>query len=229
MGENIGGCARAMLNFGLSGLRLVAPRDGWPNERASAMAAGASIVIDQTVVFSSTAEALADCNYVVATTARRRELLLPALSPSQAAAAMKERIDRGERCAVLFGGERSGLSTDDVVRADAIVSIPVNPAFASLNLAQASLVIAYEWAIADGRAGFSSDLDAQEPAPKEDFEQFFAHLVSELDATGYFFPEPKRLNKERKLKAAFQRAGLTQNEVSALRGVIKALAKKRNQ
>lgn len=226
MGENIGAAARAMLNFGLSGLRLVKPRDGWPNEKAGAMAAGASIVIDQARVFETTSEALAGCNYVLATTARARETLMPVLEPAAAAAEMKQRIDRGETCAVLFGGERAGLSNDDVTRADAIVSIPVNPAFASLNLAQAALIVAYEWAQADGREAQASELDNAVPAPKEDFERFFAHLVEELDKAGYFFPEVKRANMERNLRVAFTRAGLTDGEVRSLRGVIKALAKR---
>lgn len=226
MGENIGAAARAMLNFGISGLRLVNPRDGWPNERAGAMAAGASIVIDQARVFATTREGLADCNYVLATTARPREAFLPVLDPAEAAAALKARIDRGERCAVMFGGERAGLSNEDVMRADAIVSIPVNPAFASLNLGQAALIVGYEWAQADGRAPPPSELDAAAPAPREDFERFFAHLVEELDKTGYFFPEEKRPNMERNLKVAFMRAGLTEGEVRSLRGVIKALTKR---
>ena len=226
MGENIGAAARAMLNFGLSGLRLVNPRDGWPNEKAAAMAAGASIVIDQARIFATTESALADCTYVLATTARPREALLPVLEPAEAAAALKARIDRGETCAVMFGGERAGLDTDAVMRADAIVSIPVNPAFASLNLAQAALIVAYEWAKADGRSGIASELDTEPPAPKADFERLFAHLVEELDATNYFFPPEKRGVMERNLKAALTRAGLTAGEVRTLRGVIKALVKK---
>lgn len=227
MGENIGATARAMLNFGLSGLRIVNPRDGWPNEKAGAMSAGATIVVDQARVFASTADAVADCNYVVATTARSREALLPVFSPEDAAVEMKARIARGEKCGVLFGGERAGLSNDDVMRADAIVSIPVNPAFASLNLAQAALVVAYEWAKADERKGVGAGENVAIPASKEDFERFFDHLVSELDNSGYFFPEEKRANMLRNLKVAFQRAGLTESETRSLRGVIKALVKRR--
>ncbi|WP_411817581.1 RNA methyltransferase [Hyphococcus sp. DH-69] len=229
MGENIGACARAMLNFGLSGLRLVNPRDGWPNEKAGAMAAGATIVIDQTRVFDSTVDAIADCQYVIATTARPREVLLPVLTPTEAATALKKRIAGGEKCAVLFGGERSGLSTKDVMHADAIVSIPVNPAFASLNLGQAALLIAYEWAIADDNETFAAPEPEMIPAAKENFERFFAHLVKELDEARYFYPEDKRVNRQNKLKAAFQRAGLTEGEVRSLRGVIKALVTKRKQ
>lgn len=227
MGENIGAAARGMLNFGLSGLRLVKPRDGWPSEKAGAMAAGATIVLDQARLFDTTPEAVADCTYVLATTARPREALLPVLEPEGAAMALKARVDRGETCAVLFGGERSGLSSEDVMRADAIVSIPVNPAFASLNLAQAAMIIGYEWAKADGRVGLTSELDAATPALREDFDRFFSHLVEELDAAGYFFPAEKRANMERNLRVAFLRAGLTDNEVRALRGVIKSLVSNR--
>ncbi len=229
MGENIGAAARAMLNFGISGLRLVKPRDGWPNEKAGAMAAGATLVIDLARVFGTTGEALADCQYVLATTARPREALLPVLDPAEAGRALKTRIDRGERCAVMFGGERAGLSNEDVTHADAVVSIPVNPAFASLNLAQAAMIVAYEWSKAEGMSAPPSELEEAVPAPREDFERFIAHLVGELEQTGYFFPEEKRPNMERNLKVAFLRAGLTQGEVRALRGVIKALVKGRKE
>jgi tRNA/rRNA methyltransferase len=229
MGENIGAAARAMLNFGVSGLRLVSPRDGWPNEKAAAMASGASIVIDEARVFATTEAALADCTYVLATTARPREALLPVLEPALAAAALKARIGRGEICAVLFGGERAGLDNDNIIRADAVISIPVNPAFASLNLAQAALIVAYEWAQADGRTAPASGLDAAAPAPKADFERLIGHLFEELDAVKYFFPPEKRASMERNLKAAFMRAGLTEGEVRTLRGVIKALVKRRGR
>lgn len=225
MGENIGAAARAMLNFGLSGLRLVAPRDGWPNPAASAMASGAAIVIDGATVFDSAAAAVADCQYVLATTARPREMLLPVLTPAEAAAAMKARIGAGERCAVLFGGERAGLANEDVARADAIVSAPVNPAFASLNLAQAALIVAYEWAKADGRQGFAGDLETAPPAPREDFERLIEHLFGALGETGYFFPPEKRPVMERNLRIALTRAGLTEAEVRTFRGVVKALSR----
>ena len=223
MGENIGAAARAMLNFGISGLRLVNPRDGWPNEKAGAMAAGASVVIDKAQVFETAREAVADCNFVLATTARSREALLPVLEPAEAAEALKARIDRGERCAVLFGGERSGLANEDVMRADAIVSIPVNPAFASLNLGQAALIIGYEWAKAQGQTALASELYEYEPALRENFERLFDHLITELDAAGYFLVPEKRPTVERNLKAALMRGGLTEAEVRTFRGVIKAL------
>ena len=229
MGENIGAAARAMLNFGLSGLRLVNPRDGWPNEKAGAMAAGASMVIDQARVFDVTADALADCHYVLATTARPREALIPVFEPAEAANELKARIDRGENCAVLFGGERSGLSNDDVMRADAIVSIPVNPAFASLNLGQAALIVAYEWARADGRTSLAAKLYDAEPASKENVERLIEHLFQALDAAGYFMVPNKRPTVERNIKAALSRAGMTEAEVRTFRGVIKALVNPRGR
>jgi tRNA/rRNA methyltransferase len=223
LGENIGAAARAMLNFGLTDLRLVRPRDGWPNEKAAATASGAVAVIDAARVYAATGEAVADCRYVVATTARPREMLLPTLSPAEAAEALKSRMARGETCAVLFGGERSGLDNDDVALADAIVSIPVNPAFASLNLAQAALVVAYEWAKATGRAPFAGELAAAAPASKEDIERLIAHLFAALDARGYFFPENLRETMQRNLRVALTRAGFTESEVRSLRGVVAAL------
>ncbi|MEL7488988.1 MAG: RNA methyltransferase [Pseudomonadota bacterium] len=229
MGENIGATARAMLNFGVSGLRLVAPRDGWPNAKAGATASGATVVIDNTEVFDTVDAALADCAYVLATTARPREILLPVLSPEEAAAELRPRIARGDRCAVLFGGERSGLDNDAVIRSDAIVSIPVNPAFSSLNLAQAAIIVAYEWAKADGRAAYASALDAAAPASGADIERFHQHLEQELDDAGFFHPPEKREIMTRNLRAVFQRAGLAESEVRTLRGVIKALSRGRGK
>lgn len=223
MGENIGAAARAMFNFGCADLRLVRPRDGWPNPAAAAMASGADYVIDRAEVFEDLEAALADCRYVLATTARPREMLLPVFAPEAAASAIRTRIDRGEHVAVLFGGERAGLGNEDIARADAIVSIPVNPAFASLNLAQSVLVLAYEWAKADGRAGFASELDVAPPGPRADLEGLLAHLIAALEAAEYFFPEHRRPTMERNLRVALTRAGFTESELRSLRGVVKAL------
>ncbi|MEO1252219.1 MAG: RNA methyltransferase [Pseudomonadota bacterium] len=225
MGENIGATARAMLNFGVTGLRLVRPRDGWPNPKAAAMASGASAVIDGAQVFETLDQALGDCRYVAATTARRREVSLPVLDADAAAREMRKRVDAGERCAVLFGGERNGLSTDDLARADAIVSIPVNPAFASINLAQAALIVAYEW----GQAGAVPALDDaqvdERPASRKDVQRLYEHLETELDAAGYFFPEEMRETMARNIRVALTRAGFTEGEARTLRGVVKALAR----
>lgn len=227
LGENIGAVARVMLNFGLSDLCLVAPRDGWPNEKAVAMASGASRVVEAAHVVASTAEAITDAHFVAAMTARPRESLTPVMTPEEAARAMKERVWRGENCYLLLGPERTGLSNDDVMQADVIVSIPVNPAFASLNLAQAACVFAYEWAKAEGLAPPPSDLETTSPATKAEFGGLMAHLFEELQRQHYFYPEEKRPTQERKLRAALTRAGLTEGEVRTLRGVIKALTDKR--
>ncbi len=227
MGENIGAAARAMLNFGVSGLRLVNPRDGWPNPKAAAMASGAAIVIDQARVFETVDEAVADCKYVIAATARRRELMLPVLDPVEAATALLKRIDVGENCAILFGGERNGLSSDDVARADAILSVPVNPAFASLNLSQAALIAAYEWSRAQDYGVVGSPLADEPAASREDVTRLIDHLETELEKAGYFYPPEKRASMARNLRAAFTRAGFTDTEVRSLRGAVKALANRK--
>lgn len=227
LGENIGAVARAMLNFGLSEMVIVNPRDGWPNEKAAAMASGAAAVLDGARLAATTGEGLASFGFALAMTARPRESLLPVLSPRAAAEELKRRVDRGERCAILLGAERAGLSNEDVARADGVISIPVNPAFASLNIAQAAVVIAYEWAIADGTALPPADLDLAPPATKEQFEGFIGQLFEALSAARYFYPPERRETMERKLRTAFARAGLTEGEVRTLRGVVKALARQK--
>lgn len=225
MGENIGAAARAMLNFGLTGMRIVNPRDGWPNPKAAAMASGASAVIDGARVFGTTDEALGDCHYVLATTARRRELALPVVTPEEAVSALRGRIGDGQRCAVLFGAERSGLSSDDTARADAIVSIPVNPAFASLNLSQAALLVAYEWSKGAGLPAPDNPFAEEPPASRADAARLFEHLEDELDAVGHFYPPEKATMMKRNLRAAIMRAGFTDAEVRSLRGAVKALGR----
>ena len=228
MGENIGAAARAMLNFGLTGLRLVRPRDGWPNERAGAMAAGASPVIDAARVFDTVAEATADCTHVIATTARSREIFLPVHDPASAAAAIKPRIDGGEKCAYLFGGEASGLSTEDVSYAQSILTIPVNPGFSSLNLGQAVLLAAYEWAqVAESGEAFESRLAEATLATRQDMDGLNTHLNEELEKSGYFYPPEKTQGMQRNLRAMLARADLTKQEVHTFRGVIKALVRGR--
>ena len=226
MGENIGATARAMLNFGLAELRLVAPRDGWPNPAAEAMASGAVAVLEGAKVFATVEDALADIQFALATTARPREMRLPVVSPEIAAADMAVRTDQAQRCAFLFGAERSGLENDEILKSDGIISIPVNPAFASLNLAQAVLVVGYEWSRHHAAQSKNIDDATPAPAPKSDFQNLMAQLFSELDDAGYFFPPEKRTVKERNLTVALARAGLTEGEVRTWRGVIKALASK---
>ena len=225
MGENIGAAARAMLNFSLEGMRIVAPRDGWPNPAAKAMAAGAGRVLDGARVFGTVAEAVADCTHVVATTARHRGLFVPVQEPYEAARDLFALGERGERTAVLFGGEKSGLSTEDASHASALLTVPVNPDFPSLNLAQAVLLVAYEWSRAAG-AGvrFESPYD-EAPASREATEGMVGHLFAALDATGYFYPEAKRPTLERNLRTMFQNARLTEAETRLFRGVVRQLAR----
>jgi len=223
MGENIGATARAMLNFGVSALRLVRPRDGWPNPKAAAMASGAAFVIDQARVFDSVDEAIADCQYVVAATARQRDLKLPVMTPAEVASELKPRINAEQRCAILFGGERNGLSSDQVARADAILSVPVNPAFASINLSQAALLVAYEWSQLSSDGEETLPLAEEPPAAREYVGHLVDQLEASLEASGYFFPAEKKPSMTRTLRNMFARAGFTESEIRTLHGVIKSL------
>jgi tRNA/rRNA methyltransferase len=236
LGENIGQAARAMANFGLSELRLIAPRDGWPSEKALAAASGAADVIANAAVFETLEAAIADLHYVVATTARIREMVKPVLSPESAVKLMAAKAGDGERCGVLFGRERSGLENDEIALADCLVIAPVNPAFASLNLAQAVLLIGYEWrkATAGGSLGRATAFDgpAREglhinksfPATRAELLAFFQHLEAELEEGGFFKTDDKRSSVVRNIRNMFERAALTEQEVRTLRGIIVALA-----
>jgi len=224
LGENIGMVARAMANFGLHELRLVTPRDGWPNEKALAAASGADWVVEGATVHGSTAEAIADLGLVLATTARPREMSKPVLDASQAAEKLSQRIGSGEKAGILFGGERAGLDNDDVALADAVITFPTAPDFASLNLAQSVLLTGYEWFRT--REGESGRPRAELPpmAPKEDVIRLFEHLEGELDAAGFLYPPEKRPNMVRNLRTIFLKAELTDQEVRSLRGVVRALS-----
>ncbi|MEQ9640259.1 MAG: RNA methyltransferase [Alphaproteobacteria bacterium] len=222
LAENIGACARAMLNFGLDEMRLVAPRDGWPQDKARAMASRADEVLDNAALHQTTEAAVADLNLVLATTARGRDMVKPVMTPREAAAACRQAIANGEKVGVLFGAERAGLDNDDVVRAHAIVAVPANPAFASLNLAQAVLLFGYEWFVADPAA---PEADAQPPATAAELANFFARLEPALDESGFLFPPEKRPTMVRNIRNIFQRGRLTTHEVSALHGILSALMK----
>ena len=228
MGENIGSAARGMLNFGLDRLRLVSPRDGWPNPRADAMASGAGRVLEQAQLFVSTSDACADRGFVFATTARSRDMTKRVLTPERAMTEARAMIGQGERVGILFGPERAGLANADVVRANALVSIPVNPAFASLNLAQSVLLLAYEWQ-RSGNATLPEmeTLGRAARATGIEVDRFLGHLRDRLDATGFFFPEAKRPHMLANLENLFRRAPLTDADVRTLHGVIRALAEKR--
>ena len=228
LGENIGAAARAMLNCGLDDLRIVRPRDGWPNPAATPMAAGAERVLDQARTYESTAEAIADLRRVFASTARPRDMVKPVTTPRLAAAEMRRHHAADEAVGVLFGPERSGLSNDDVALADTVVSVPLNPAFASLNLAQAVLLIGYEWLGAAQSEGRSpGGWPAHQAAEKEALMVLFRHLEQELDAAEFFIVPEKRASMVRHLRNLLQRAALTDQEVRTLHGVITALSGRR--
>ncbi len=228
LGENIGTAARAMLNTGLERLRLVAPRDPWPNERATAAASGADRVLLRATVYGRTEEAIADLTAVYATTARPRDMVKPVLTPRQAALGMAEMPEGAARAGILFGPERSGLDNEDVVLADTIIAAPLNPAFSSLNLAQAVLLVGYEWYQAAGATRMPSPAGATEaPATKHHLLGLFEHLEQELDASGFFHPKEKRPGMVRNLRNVLQRAGMTEHEVRTLHGVVTALSGRR--
>jgi len=219
LGQNIGKAARAMLNFGLTELRLVAPRDGWPNPDAGPSASGADVVLEQAKVFATTAEAIADCSTVYASTVRRRDLVMPVITPEEMAGAIAA---AEQRSAILFGPERSGLETEEVALANAIVTVPINPEFASLNLAQAVILLAYEWSKRSALAQPpAKDLEA--PAPHGELEGLIGQLDAELVAKGYFHPPSRTQATRNTLRTIFTKTGWSSREVKAVRGIIRAL------
>ncbi len=225
LGENIGTAARAMLNFGLTDLRLVRPRDGWPNAKAVSAAAGATEVLDKVRIFETTAAAVTDLHRLFAATARPRSMLKPTVTACQAAVDMRGRFAAGEACGVIFGPERTGLNNDDVARADAILTIPINPRYASLNLAQTVVVIAYEWfQTAQAPVAEREACEPSESATQAELENFYDHLMRELDECGFLFPPEKRPAMVRNIRNIFQRAGLHAHEVRTLHGIVTELS-----
>ncbi len=228
LGENIGMAARAMLNNALAHMRLVAPVHGWPNEHAIKPSSGADIVLANIKVFDTTKQAIADLSHVYATTARDRDLTKPVLSPRAAAAEMRAIIAEGGRPGVLFGREAWGLNNDDVTLADAVISVPMNPTFASINLAQAVLLIGYEWFQA-GDETPESDVRMSKntrPASKQELIGMFEHLERELDDCGFLRPPEKRPAMVRNIRNMFQRAKMTEQEVRTFRGIISGLIRR---
>ncbi len=222
--ENIGAAARAMLNFGLTDLRLVAPRDGWPNEAARAMASGADSVIDAARAYDSLDEAVAGLHRLYATTARDRHMVKPVLTPVETAADMRRHVAQGADVGLLFGAERSGLDNDHVALADVLVTIPTNPAFGSLNLAQAVLLLGYEWfRSGDATPPETLDLRRTVPATRAEVFAFFEHLEGALDEAGFLFPPEKRPTMVRNLRNMWHRMELTHQDVQTLRGMIVSL------
>ena len=228
LGENIGAAARAMANFGLSRLRLVAPKQEWPNERARVMAAGADRVIDAAVIYATLAEAIADCTFVVATTARQHDQAKPVIGAAEAAAQMAPKVAAGETVALVFGRERIGLENHEVARADAIMTLPVNPAFASLNLAQAVVVVGYEWfKLASGGALPFAMQDRSPPAPKQQLDAFLADLERALDEIEFYRPHEKRGVMSTNLRNIFNRMKPSEQDIRTLHGIVTALAEGR--
>ncbi|RKQ71496.1 tRNA/rRNA methyltransferase [Litorimonas taeanensis] len=230
LGENIGAACRCMLNFGLTDLRLVAPRDGWPNPAAEPMAAGAVDVLNTARVFDTVEEAVSDLQYVLAATARRRELEIPVVGTDDIGPKLKGLSASGLPTGILFGPEKAGLTNADVVLADAILTYPVNQAFQSLNLAQAVNIFAYIWA----NASLPNIPDVFNPeisdaAERKDLTGLFEHLEQELDNAGFFFPESKRALMSQNIRAPLTRAKMTVQEVRTFRGIVKALAEGRGK
>jgi len=225
LGENIGKAARGMLNFGLTELRLVAPRDGWPNPDAGPSAAGADIVLEQARVFATLAEAVADCPHVYATTVRKRGMTKPVVTPEQAAAEIRARAGRS---AIVFGPERSGLDTDEVAIARAILTVPVNPAFTSLNLAQAVILAAYEWSKGADLAQ-PTLTELQEPAPQEELDGMIDQLEAMLLESGYYFPPDRAPATRRTLRNVLTKPGWNSLEVRTLRGVLSTIGAPRRR
>lgn len=224
LGENIGTCARAMLNCGLTDLRLVRPRDGWPSGSAQAAASGADIVLDNARLCDTTEEAIADLSHVFATTARNRGMIKRIMTPREAAVEMRAQSSAGLSTGVLFGPERTGLFNDDLALADTSLTVPLNPSFSSLNLAQAVLLIGYEWyQTGDVTPGRYLHTGATRPARKDELVNFFDHLEQELSVGGFFSSPEKKPSMIRSIRNCFQRMDLTEQEVRTFHGIVSAL------
>jgi tRNA/rRNA methyltransferase len=227
LGENIGAAARAMANFGLSDLRLAAPRDGWPNPRAEAMAVGAADLLSHATVHASVREAIGPLGLVYAATARdRRHMAKQIFTPEEAARRLQALAAQGVQTGLLFGNERAGLTNDEVALADAIVTIPTDPGLTSINLGQAVLILCYEWFKAgDATPPERIDHGVSQPATREELIHLFEHFENELEKSGFLYPPGNRPSMVRNLRSIWHRAGLTDQEVRTLRGAIVALTK----
>lgn len=224
MGENIGASARAILNCGLTDMSLVAPRDGWPNEKANAMSVGALDIMPPVQLFDNTQDAISDHHYVYATTARPRDMVKPVMTARSAIADIKQRIQNGQKTAILFGGERAGLSNEDTSHADAIITIPLNPDFSSLNLAQCVLLCAYEWSQQQYEAEDKITPQGDSfPASKEDFQNLIERLDQELEAHNFFRNQDMKPSMMQNIRSMLSRAEFTDQEVRTLQGIISAL------
>lgn len=229
MGENIGAAARAMWNFGLDRMRVVGPRDGWPNPRAVALASGAGRLLDHAGHHATTADAIADCHFVFATTARTRGLTKPVFSPETAMTHAHALVAAGQTVGILFGPERAGLENDDVAQANAVISVPVNPEFPSLNLAQCVLLTAYEWrrqsdAAAAAMAALAAPMEAA-PAPQIEVAQLARHYEERLTEAGFFFPPAKAEGMRLNLRNLWSRMPLTRADVQVLHGILRQMVR----
>ena len=225
MGENIGAAARGMWNFGLDRMRIIDPRDGWPNQKAVAMASGAGRLLDEAQIFEDTPEAIADCDYVYATTARPRGLTKLVLTPEAAMQDARQRIAEGQKVAVMFGPERSGMENVDIARANAIISVPVNPEFPSLNLAQCVLLTGYEWrreAVPSEAARVDAVADWAENI---EIEKLADHYEAQLGNAGFFYPEAKAENMKMNLRNLWSRMPLTRADVQMLHGIMRQMVR----
>lgn len=220
MGENIGAAARAMLNCGLSDLRLVAPRDGWPSVAALSTASGAFDLMPEPCLFETTEQAIADCHYVYATTARPRDMIKPVTTPQEAAIHMKRKQEATQKIGILFGGERAGLDNDDVSLSHEIITAPLNPAFSSLNLAQAVLLVAYQWQITQNQEGSG---ETHIPASHGEMDGFLTRLEHALDMKGFFRTDEIKPTMIRNIRNFFMRGHPNDQELRTLHGIVTAL------
>ena len=229
MGENIGSAARAMLNFGLENMRVVAARDGWPSQSAVATASGAGRVLDQARHFSSFHDAVGDCHFVFATTARGRDLTKPVYDPKKAMKIAFEKISDGQNVGIIFGPERAGLENTEVVRSNALITVPVNPNFSSINLAQTVLLLSYEWFLAVGiyEENLSNNRKTS-VAPILEIEKLSEQYENELEKIGFFFPEEKATSMKSTLRNIWSRLPLTVSDVRAFHGILRHLLKRRD-
>ena len=235
MGENVGAAARAMKNFGLSELRLIAPKMEWPNDRAQILASGAGEILERTQIYTDAKAALADCQLVFATTARGRDVTREILTPQAAAQRLRQASDAGLKTALLFGGERAGLDNDEISLCDALITIPTAPLpqikdseikAGSLNLGQAVLLLGYEWLkSADATPASRIRATIAVPAARQELVDLFEHLERELDAGGFFFPPAKKGAMVRNIRAMILRSGLTDQQARTIRGMIVALVR----
>jgi tRNA/rRNA methyltransferase len=227
LGENVGTAARAMLNFGLAELRLVRPKCGWPNVKALNAASGATAVLNRLRLFETVEAASADLEVLFATTARPRDLPKRVVDAAAAAREARTALACGRRVGLMFGPERTGLSNDDLAYADAVLTVPLNPAFSSLNLAQAVLLVGYEWFKAGAGAPEAGGDDPIRPATKGELEQLYQHLLAELDAVDFFRAPDRRISLTRTIRLVLERARLREPDVHLLHGIVKALARRR--